>query len=564
MKSLIINTRHPDYLTQSADWQFWRDTFNGGSDYRTRYLKHFPKRETREDFILRTELTPIPTFAKAAILDLRNSIYQRLVDVTRSGGSNAYQSAVLGNKGGVDGNGTSMNAFMGKDVLTELLIMGKCGVYVDGNPDSPLTLAVSPKPPKVLYYPIEDVLSYTIDPSGDQGRFKAVLLREYYHHYTQALPGIELPDGVAVMRYRLSWKDDAGRVWVKLMDADGVDIGDPILTGLPEVPFVLADIGDSLLKDVASYQQALLNLVSNDVDYALRSNSPFLTVQEDTNAAGAHLKQQASSHKSTDKEESLGSGKGRYYGKDLERPDFISPPTDPLLASMKLQERLEDGIRSLINLAVTNKQGSRTESAEAKKLSSEGLDAGLSFIGLVLQQTEQLVAYYWALTENTKKPNIPVVGYPKRYVLKTDSERVEEADKLIELSKKVPGKSLKRQVAKMIVSSLLGGRESKDTIDAAIREIETADYTSSDPEVVFEAHRLGLVDDKTASVSLGYDEKLIEQAKKDRTERAVAILQAQTAPGQRADRGVPELSTDPTADEEEQRRGREANDLRNT
>jgi hypothetical protein len=557
----LLTTRHPNYLLDSNEWLFWRDTFEGGENYRNRHLVQFSKRETPEEFQLRKAMTPIPTFAKSAVLDLRNSIYQRLADVTRIGGSKAYQECVLGLNGGVDGDGTTMTAFMGKDVLTELLIMGKCGIYVDGpkvNDGLVDVLAAKPGPPRVLYYPIEDILSFNRTFQGDEGQFTAVLLREYVHSYNTVVPGIELPDGPASTRYRLVWKDESNNVWVKLYNHKGEE-GETILTGLTEIPFVIADIGDSLLKDTASYQKALLNLVSSDVDYAIRSNTTFLTVQEDLHVAGGHLKQQGTaaggSAPSTGKEETLGSGKGRYYGKDMDRPDFISPSTDPLLASMKLQERLEDNIRSLINLAVSNKQGTRTESAEAKKLSSEGLDAGLSFIGMILQQAEQRVARFWGMTENTAKPNVATVGYPKRYILKTDEERAALAESLLDLAKKVPGKSMKREISKMIVISLLSGKEPKETIDRILSEIDTSDFTTSDPETIFESHKLGLVDDKTASEALGFNENLVEQARKDREARAVAILRAQTS--QREGRGVPELEANPNADREEQERGRE-------
>jgi len=556
----LLTTRHSNYLIDSSEWLFWRDTFEGGENYRNRHLVQFSRRETPEDFALRKSLTPIPTFAKAAVLDLRNSIYQRLADVTRQGGSPSYNECTVGWNGGVDGEGTTMTAFMGKNVLTELLVMGKCGIYVDGpklpDPYELSLLNAAYSPPRVLFYPVEDILSFNKTFQGEEGQYSAVLLREFVHNYSSPVPGIDLPDGPATTRYRLIWKDESGNVWVKLYNDKGDD-SEAILTGMSEVPFTIADIGDSLLKDTASYQKALLNLVSSDVDYAIRSNTTFLTVQEDLHTAGSHLRQQGTAvgntSPSTSKEEQLGAGKGRYYGKEMDRPDFISPSTDPLLASMQLQDRFEDNIRSLINLAVSNKQGSRTESAEAKKLSSEGLDAGLSFIGLVLQQAEQKIARFWGMTENVILPQIATVSYPKRYILKTDEDRAALAESLLELAKKVPGKRLKQEVSKMIVNSLLGGKEPKATLEAIISEIMGSDFTSSDPATIFEAHRLGLVDDTTASVALGFKASLVDQARKDREARAVAILKAQTSLG----RGVPELETDPNAAKEEQRKGRE-------
>ena len=79
-------------------------------------------------------MTPIPKFAEAAINDIRNAIYQRMRDITRKGGSKAYQYAVNGNNLGVDHRGATMNAFIGVKVLTELLVMGRVGVFVDAPP----------------------------------------------------------------------------------------------------------------------------------------------------------------------------------------------------------------------------------------------------------------------------------------------------------------------------------------------------------------------------------------------------------------------------------------------
>ena len=59
---------------------------------------------------------------------------------------------------------------------------------------------------------------------------------------------------------------------------------------LTRIPFVLLDIGDSMIKDVVNHQIALLNLVSSDVNYALKSNFPFYVEQKDQRAGGQHLK----------------------------------------------------------------------------------------------------------------------------------------------------------------------------------------------------------------------------------------------------------------------------------
>jgi hypothetical protein len=78
-------------------------------------------------------MTPIPTYAKAAINDIRNSLFSRMRDITRRGGSDSYQRAINGLDQGVDRRGSTMNAFLGMKCLTELLVMGRVGVFVDNS-----------------------------------------------------------------------------------------------------------------------------------------------------------------------------------------------------------------------------------------------------------------------------------------------------------------------------------------------------------------------------------------------------------------------------------------------
>lgn len=558
----IADFRHPNYLRDSLDYEIWRDTFEGGRNYRDRYLLKFSERETDAEFQVRRMLTPIPSFAKSALLDVRNSIYQRLVGVTRTGGSVQYQDAVEGRSGGVDGESTTMDAFMGKDILTELLLMGKVGVYVDAMTPTGETLADVLFPPFLSYYRVEDILSYRYSSRGKGAEFEAILLRDWNMEVNQSIGGVELP-GEAETRLRLVWKDAFGDVYFRLYDENGeiivqhddADETGAVLTGLKRVPFVLLDIGESLMKDVASYQQSLLNLASNDVYYAVKSNTPFLTIQTDAYASGTHLKRAETADGGLGHAETLGAGKGRYFGINEERPMFISPPTDPLEASMKLQDRLEESIRSLINLAVQNKAGSRTESAESKKVGQSGLEAGLSFIGLEMETAEKKIAQMWAEYENTLNPKPAIVKYPDRYTVKTDEERLIEANEQTKLLEKLPGRILKRIVSKQIASMLLDGKVSNDELQKVMDEIDSGKYLIGDPITTLQAHKSGLVDDLTASEALGYDsESVVPQAREDRVERLTATIIAQTPGGgsgaagaalaNPAARGVPELDSD--------------------
>jgi hypothetical protein len=595
-KKLVIDIRHPNYLRDMSFWQLWRDTYEGGEDYAQRYLQKFNTRESDADFASRRAVTPVPAFAKAAINDIRNAVFQRMRDTLRKGGSRSYTEAVEGLEGGVDLRGANMNVFMGFQVLQELCIMGKVGVYVDMPALTGKTLAETHGARPYLYmYPVEDILSWTCSKPHETTDFSAVLLRDRgvdfgdISSYNFNMP-VALPSG-AFERYRLVYiNPETGFVNVMFMDSNGDPI-DP-LTNLPilpvaieleltRIPFVMLSITDSLLKDVCKHQVALLNLGSSDVAYALKANFPFYTEQRDLRAVGDHLKHasnadgtaSAGGQGSADNNINAGANHGRAYDLRAERPGFIHPSPEPLEASIKLQEKLEDDIRKLVNLAVANKIG-RPISQEQKDLDPQGIEAGLAFIGSILENGERKIAEHWASYEERRieQRRIPVVKYPDRYSLKSDASRIEESKKLSELMYAVPGRTVKKELAKCIVSTLLAGKVSVGVLETINKEIDLADYTTSDPDTIIQSKEAGLVGEQTASIALGFADDEYLQAQEDHMNRIIRIAQAQ-GQGQGAgaeakedsddgadtienpaSRGVPDLSDDPGAEARKEKR----------
>jgi len=415
----VTKLRHPAVMTLCDTWYAWRLCYEGGDDYVNTYLKKFSAREAVTDFNSRKDVTPIPAFAKAAVNDIRNSIFQRMNDIVRRDGSKSYMEAVMGGEGGVDLRGTPMNSFMGITALTELLVMGQVGVYVDMPNIQGTSMAETQGARPYLYkYRREDILAWEETRPGEPGQFRSVLLRDYAPMYRRVHPGLSMPyEGFE--RFRLVWKSDDGMIYYQFYDENGDPVTpeglpmsfEPTVLNLPAIPFILMDIGDSLLTDVYKHQIALLNLTSSDISYALKANFPFYIEQRDFNRQNAdHLKPSTSTgtgmagdQQAKDSEITVGASQGRAYDIKAEAPSFIHPSSEPLEASMKLQEKLEDEIRKLVNLAVSNKIGSRAKSAEAMKMSDQGLEAGLSFIGLVLEGGEQKIAKYWAAYEERQK-----------------------------------------------------------------------------------------------------------------------------------------------------------------
>src|SRR5690606_14253054 len=148
--------RHPAYGEQ--EWRKWRAWYEGGERVVEEYLKKFSDRADDAEFAKRKSLTPIPAHAKSAIHETKNSIFQRMADVRRKGGTPSYANAVVGLDGGVDFRGKSMNTFLGEEVIAELMVMRKVGVFVDMQPLQGPTLAHSYKLRPYLYrYRAEDI-----------------------------------------------------------------------------------------------------------------------------------------------------------------------------------------------------------------------------------------------------------------------------------------------------------------------------------------------------------------------------------------------------------------------
>jgi hypothetical protein len=559
----IAASRHPLFQQAMPDFDLWRLTYFADDFFIRRYLEKFSNREDDQEFIQRMKVTPVPAFAASAINDIKNAIFQRLTDVSRVGGSDAYQSAVSGEGLGVDRRGRTMNGFIGSELLVELLVMGQVGVYVDNSVFDTETLAARPGTPYIYSYKREDILNWKQSSPDRPSDFQSVLLRDTImeHDSTTGMPM------KTVERFRLIWiSEETGRVNVRFIDKDDNDIEPPRELDLDRIPFVLIDIGDSLIRTVARHQIALLNLASSDVWYALKSNFPFYTEQQDSRARGGHLKPAASdgtgaaTTDSRDMDVKVGVTQGRIYGPGMDRPRFISPPSGPLEASIRLQEKLERDIRRLVNLAVATLG---QKSAESKEMDNQGLEAGLSFIGLVLENAERKIASHWAAYEERieNRRRVASVKYPDRYSLKTDKDRIDESESLGKLIYKIPGRTAKREIAKQIVHALLGGKVNVDTIRSIESEIDTSPYLTSDPKVIIDAVEAGLAGERTGSIALGFSDDEYQQAREDHAIRIARIQEAQTSP---SPRGNPDEDDDPARNAAAEKEASRQTDMRDS
>lgn len=555
---MIGNIRHPEY--NATEWMKWRLAYGPSSEFISTYLKRFSQAEATADFERRKALTYLPKFAKSNIVEVRNSLYDRFDAIVRDGGSPSYRSAVVGEEGGVDLCGTSMNTFIGTIVLDELLPMGRVGVYVDMpsiiNPTKTNTAR-----PYLYVYKREDILTWEEDDDPTLNCYKSVLLRDHIYQYDEETG---LPSGYTC-RFRHYWKLPNGVVRYALYDDKSELIVKEDLD-IPEIPLVIYDIGESFMDGLADYQIAMLNMASADVQYCVNANFSFYTEQFDPTMERVYSKNSGQivttedddggvvvpDEGSTAKGErtiQVGPERGRRYPKGLERPGFISPSSEPLRASMDKQVKMQEEMRLIINLALTNLQV-KMASDTSKEKDQQTANSGLAYIGLKLQDGERQIARIWHMYES-KKP--PTINYPTRYALMSEAQVREMVADLREKMKDIPSVTYKKVLAKRIVELMVSRLVTAETLKKIFKEIDDAEVVDVVRDEIATDVEGGYLDPELAAVLCGYPKETVKKAQEFRIERAKEIALSQTKgagavidnPGAR---GVPDVSGDPNLD----------------
>jgi hypothetical protein len=567
----LIDTRHPDY--DDVKLGKYRLTFTGGQEFIERALKRYVH-ERADVWVNRRELAYNPAFAEEAILEYSRAILQYQNDVSRVGGSEVYLSCCRGEDGGVDGQGSSMNNFIGRYILDELLAMGKVGAYVDNHKFLGQTLADVTGHPYMYAYKAEDILNWSFVP-GHPDQLRAVLLRDI----------VEVIDPVSQLpieteeQYRHIYLDPEGYCHVDFYDLEG-ELNSFTKLGIKIIPFIFIQIPHSLLKNVCDYQAALLNLSSSTFFYAWQSNFPFYTEQYDPMFQGRFFETRRNdnppdplSDNTPDNDAysdlldgpnppeekdaiSIGTLSGRRYPKGVNPPSFINPSSEPMTASMNKEQQLKEEIRQLVSLNVSSLTP-KMASAESKALDREGLEGGLNYIGLTLEAMERRSSLIWHAYMGQN--NETTITYPESYTLLTEQGRRSEAKELKDLQHAVPSKTYQKKVAKKIAQVMFGGSSTPEELTKMSQEIDASKVPTADPDILRNDHEAGFVSTETASEGRGYPPGEVEQAREDQAERLRLIQMSQTPgagvgtienPGAR---GLPDESALPVHDAKQEK-----------
>lgn len=513
----VAGSRHPDYSSSRADWQKWRKTYEGGDEYITQYLERYSQSETA--YTQRKKVTFIPPFVKVALQRVASAISCRMGDVSRASTSDSYLMAADGKLAGVDRFGATINTFMTQRVIMELLLMGKVGVFVDNIDASGSTLAdIGETDHPYLYaYTCEDICNWA--PYEATSNFDSLLLRGTgYKLDANGLPSSK------VTTYRHYTKTPNG---VQLVELTGSEQTDSRIIDIPEIPFRVFKLSQSLMKDICDYQVALLNMSSSSVNFDIQANFPVFTQQKDLQAIGQEtlirlqvenmLKEQGKTGAEAEAElektrQHFGLLTGISYEKGFDRPDFVHPSSEPLLASMKHREALKAEIDQIVSSTLSAIQSS----SNGESGNTGTVESGLAAIAFELQAGENDIARFWANYEGGGDYSI---SYPTYYTMLTDSERVAEASKILGTGDMIHSIEYNRHCAVRAARLIMNGK----IPDAKIKMIEDELMSSDNPcisvETLMRSIEDGLCTRQRASSILGFPATEAAQAQVEYGER---------------------------------------------
>lgn len=519
--------RHPTLLANLLRYRKWRLAYEADDAFIAHYLKKFSTREDDDDFILRRDITYCPAHARSAVEDVRLTIMERLPDVQRIGESTYINKPV-------DTCGRTINSFVGEIILPELLPMGKVGVYVDMPEELPAT-KIATRTPYVYIYQAENILNWYYNPETFE--LETVLLHDTYYKpdATTNLPTLEYVD-----HFRLLQLTPEG---VKVTFYANDQMTKEVLLNLKQIPFVIFELNEGLMANIANYQIALLNLASSDMAFVTRANFPFYVEQYDPGYEQMERLRESSIEADEGKKpQGVGVSHGKRYTAGLNPPSFIHPSPEPIKLSMEKQYQLQTEIRLLLNLSIANIKPVRA-SVESKERNDRSLESGLSAIGGILQAGEESLAEIWSEYTSTPKPTII---YPQTYETRSEADRISEAERLKELMTEIPSSTYQKRVALRIAKTILGRRTSEEDFAKIEKEIEDAPNMTSSPSDVRDDVEAGLVSPEYASENLrNYPKGEVKKAEEAHAKRAARIVQAQTSV--KASGNVDELNDDPSS-----------------
>lgn len=535
---MIIDQRHPKYAGDR--WQKYRLAYEGGEEFIEAFMYRYSKREGDKAFKERKKISYNPGHAKSAINIIRNSLAVKLPEVVREG-DQRYLDACESN---VDSFRASMSTFMAVDVIPMLLVHEKRFVMLDAPPKAPgATLGEDRGMPYMWCLSAEDVLSWHYN---EEGQIDSILVREWADEVSEESGLItgscerfrlmrKLEEG---MEYRVGKETFKGpSVLIRTFDTEGKE-SPPEVMDWDRVPVAEFTLVDSLMTDIADMQITLLNLASSDISFLWKGNFPIFVKEVDRlksllKPRAAKRTEQADQERvdydadvlgdSSPSNVEAGVNSGIGYEKGQAIPSFIAPPTGNLQASMDKQTEIARLIRVMVDLALTSLSVSAVEqSGKSKEADRVGEEAGLAYIGSVLEAGEREVAAIYHMLLGV--PDVEVtVRYPKGFSVKTPEQRQLEAKSLMEMRSAVRSEIYNKSISKRIADLMMKGFDDSAELESAKKEIDETLYFDDNKEraeIIGKDVAAGLLSAPTGTILRGYPE---DEADKAAADKSIAI-----------------------------------------
>lgn len=437
MPDSFISQRHPLYSKHAAEWSFFMDSFNGGSDYLKADYLFSHTREPELDFAKRKERAYYYNYCEKSVELPISFVYQ--TDVVRSAENADVQSFLVN----ADRKGTSFSTLMQEQIAIPAGVYSHVLVIVDIPEDaseSPSRLAdvILGNHPYVSVYAPTDVLDWSQDVDG---RFRWVRVRELAPETTEPTGMRGDPSYV----YR-TWTRDG---WL-LHNENGVRIGEGT-HNLHEVPAVVVKVKDnkkdpifgrSMIADIAYVNRAVFNWCSLVDEFSYEQAFPFLKlpigkVNGNVDIVAKKLKEAGAKRLFT-------------YDGETDGPLWVSPPTE---ASAFLVGQIDAASRKIAELAKMQDFSAKETNASgvAKAYDFHDQNASLAKIASNLEDAERKIlrlAHKWVTDKDPSDEEV-AVEYPDDFNVKALNEEIDEAIALLSMEM---GAKFNAEVKKKIVS----------------------------------------------------------------------------------------------------------------
>lgn len=528
---------HPIYRDRYENWVKYRLAFYDTELFKNRYIKKINSKEDKDSYSKRKSMAYCPGLCRQQINLIRNKFSGSLRNVVRIG-PDSYEKAIQGLNGGVDLHSKSMNSFM-IEVFVELLVMGRVGVFVDmppipKNANEEETRGLQP----YLYTFCAENICYW---KFKNGRLVEVVLRDCF--LTDELLGTEESE-----TYRHIYVTDVG-VSVDIYGPDQTTKENPkehYSLDIREIPIVIFDISNSVIADAVNMEIALMNLMSASHNYQLSSCITFYTEQSDGRTSNKWAKSgmpmdaggpdtEGDNENEDDTIKMVNGHIGRSYPRDLERPGFIAPPSDPIKWALEYIRKIEKDIADSVQ-------------ASLDALGDDDVN-GLNFLSLVLEEGERAILRIWQ--QYVGRESEARVVYPELFNTKSKHDELEKLRQCIPI---VNSPKFRREASKQVANLLLSNRCGPDTISTIHDEIDDNIPAPTDPTVLERDVETGILAKKYASEMRGYPKDNVEVANKEQAERLAMIEKAQM---DKAARGVNDKGMNPDASSNEKENSRD-------